>query len=227
MVGYVFTFDEFSAEMTDHSGVLVIALGKDNAYRTFTDKNGRFEFDDLPAGTYELQFLKEGFGTLKQFGIQHLGGEPTIVDMNFLNTSYTPAYYLFQIPSTEITSLNIENSKFTCSFKFVKEAPDYVGLTMYFSKVENFEVKDAQYVIPFQTFNKVGSRYISLDLGSFAKPGEKVYVRASVRPVSPEIMLFEKWIITGIDSYFDYESSQTIYPSLGKMSAQFSVTYPE
>jgi hypothetical protein len=226
MVGYVFAFDEFSVELTDHSGVLVIALGKENAYRTFTDKNGRFEFDNLPAGTYELQFLKEGFGTLKQFGIQHLGGEPTIVDMNFINSSYTPTFLIYQIPTPEITNLKIENHTISCTCKFSKQEPDVIALYMYFSKVKDFELKDAQYVIPVQLLAKTGENYISQGFYD-AQPGDKLYFRACVRPFPTNIVLFDRYYVLAIDSYFDYESNQTIYPFLGKVSAQYSFIYPE
>ena len=106
IVGYVVTFDEYSKPLTDHSRVLVMAIGEDNVYTTSTNKNGRFEFEDLPTGTYELNFEKKDFSTLKQYGIQHLGGEPTILNSDLQN--YWP-YFLFQKNSGAITIYKIEN----------------------------------------------------------------------------------------------------------------------
>src|SRR5512133_2002246 len=67
LVGYVYTFDEFakSSVPEDNSGVTVTAFGM-KKYQALSDKNGRFEFSKLPAGTYELQFQKKGYGTLMQ-----------------------------------------------------------------------------------------------------------------------------------------------------------------
>jgi hypothetical protein len=233
IVGYIFTFDEFalSTVSDDNSGVLVVALGKTAAYRTFSEKSGRFEFDDLPAGTYELQFIKEGYGTLKQFGIKHLGGEPTIVDLNFGKSdsdgSFIPAYFLYEIPTTEITSMKIENNVITCTLKFIKPAPDYIGLRLYFSRSENFEIKDAQYVIPLQYFQKDGDNYNSAYSINFANPGEKIYYKACIDPTHSSFMIFNRWYLAAIDSYFDYESNQMVYPSLGEISAQYSFISPE
>ncbi len=64
LVGYVYTFDEFANLLDDHSNVQVTALGLEH-FTTLTDKKGRFEFQGLPAGTYELHFEKEGFWHVK------------------------------------------------------------------------------------------------------------------------------------------------------------------
>jgi Carboxypeptidase regulatory-like domain len=230
LVGYVYTLDEFAQSLNDHSGVLITALGINEVYRVFSDMNGRFEFKNLPAGTYELHFEKAGFGTLKQFGIKHLGGEPTVLYMPFFPLDNSgAAFFIYEIPSTEITYLNIENDKVYCDCSFEKPQPEYLGLQLYFSLQDNFELESAQFIITSQLMQKMEVNYIGLMVALLPfKPGEKVYFRASVIP-SQEfgITLFHGWYLYAIGSYYDYESNQTVYPALGKLSSQYSFIVPE
>lgn len=74
MVGHIYTFSQFGKLLDDHSQVKITAIGMDESYTVNSDQSGRFELTELPTGTYELHFEKSGFGVLKQFGVQHLGG---------------------------------------------------------------------------------------------------------------------------------------------------------
>ncbi len=227
LVGYVYTMDEFSQLLSDHSGVLITALGINEKYSTFSDKNGRFEFKGLPSGTYELHFEKKGFGTLKQFGIQHLGGEPTILNMLFGREINGSAFIIYELPTTEITYLNFEKDIIYCECSFSKPEPDFIVIQMYFSLQDNFDLQSAQFLVPSQRLPKdgegyKGGRYFTLPF----KPGEKVFFRAAASPFyNSSIVLFNRYFF-GIDSYFDYESNQTVYPALGRVSAQYSFIVP-
>lgn len=145
LVGYVYTFDEFANLMDDHSNVQVTALGLDH-FSTRTDKNERFEFKELPAGTYELHFEKEGFSTLKQFGIQHLGGKPTTLGMSFDPSTNSQAFFIYQIPATEIVNLSVEKDTMTAVLNFSANAPEYITLQVYCSNIEGFATPDANLI---------------------------------------------------------------------------------
>lgn len=242
LVGYIYTFDEFSQLLDDHSGILITALGITGEYHTFSDKNGRFEFKGLPAGTYELHFEKSGFGTLKQFGIKHLGGEPTILYMVFDPAVNGNAFFMYELPTTEITYLRIVNNMIYCECSFTKPEPAAIALQLYFSLQDNFDIQSKQYIIPSLRLEKDGGGYSSYWLTSTYwltvipsppfKPGDKVYFRACASPlyyggIGQNVINLHGRHLFGIDSYFDYENNQTVYPALGKVSAQFSFVFPE
>jgi hypothetical protein len=59
------------------------------------------------------------------------------------------------------------------------------------------------------------------------KPGEKVFFKACESPYyGSNLTLFNHWFVTGIDTYFDYEKNQIVYPALGKESVQNSFIMP-
>jgi hypothetical protein len=236
MVGYVYTFDEFTVKLDDHSGVLVKALGKSNTYQTSTNKMGRFEFKNIPAGTYELQFLKDGYGTLKQFGIQHLGGEPTVLNMVFDPYRNGSAYFLYELPATEISDLRIENDSVYCKFLFQSLQPESIYLQLFISLQENFEPVSDNLILTNFRLQKRGDIYsgplyylspFETHPGLPFKTGEKVFFKACISPFyGSTITLFNQLYITGTDTYFDYENNRVVYPALGKESAQNSYIVP-
>jgi hypothetical protein len=227
LVGYVYTFDEFANLLDDHSNVQVTALGLDD-FSTRTDENGRFEFKDLPAGTYELHLEKEGFGTMKQFGIQHLGGQPTILGLSFTGSTNSSAFFVYQMPTTEIISLSVENDTLTGAFSFAGVQPEYVSLQVYCSTIQGFEISQAQ-LVTGAFLNRINGEYkgVVYNLDTKFKPGEVVYYKACVLYRKGGIADFVNRIVIGIDTYFDYLTNTTIYPNSGDESTQYSFIYQE
>lgn len=237
LVGYVYTFDEFakSSVPEDNSGVTVTALGI-KEYRAFSDKNGRFEFPKLPAGTYELLFEKKGYGTLRQFGIKHLGGEPTVLYMPFDHSTNSSAFFLYAMPATEITELKIEHDSIFCGFSFYGVQPDFINIQLYISQKENFETNSADLIFTNFSMEKKGGLYARqlYHLSAFEmrpglpfKSGEKIFFKACASPFyGSAITMLNSWILVGIDTYFDYENNRIVYPALGKESAQYSYIIP-
>lgn len=236
LVGYVYTFDEFSLPFSDHSRVMINATGKNEVYSTFSDKEGRFEFKNLPAGTYELQFEKNGFGTLKQFGIQHLGGEPTVLNMVFDHSIVGSAFFLYEVPATEITNIKIERNIISCECSFTKTPPDHIYIQLHLSLLDNFDPQSLKPFVPYLRLDKSGDSYSGelyyIEIydrhdGLPFKPGEKVYFRACLSPdYNANVTINYNRILTGIDTYFDYENDRIVYPALGKESTQFSYIMP-
>jgi hypothetical protein len=77
----------------DHSGVNIRLEGIEPAIDVQTNKDGHWIIKDVPAGTYNITYSKEGFETYKQFGIGHVGGSistfPYLDD--FRETEHWPA----------------------------------------------------------------------------------------------------------------------------------------
>jgi hypothetical protein len=233
MAGYVYTFGEFaeSGIPDDKSGVTVIVLGT-KEYTTTSDKNGRFEFSKLPAGTYELQFQKNGYGTLKQFGIKHLGGEPTVLNSAFDHSSYGSAFVLHALPTTAITELKIEKDSLFCGITFQGVMPEALYIQLFLSRTENFDSKSADYIFTNFRLEAKEGKYSS-QFGSFIlqrlpfNKGEKVFFRACVSPYYGQtVTISDFWHLIGIDTYFDYENNEVVYPALGKVSGHYSFIFP-
>jgi len=227
LVGYVYTFDEFANLLNDHSNIQVTALGLDH-FSTRTDKNGRFEFKDLPAGTYELNIEKEGFGTMKQFGIQHLGGQPTILGLRLDGSTNSEAFFIYQMPTTEIISLSVEKDTITGVFTFTGNKPGYVPLRVYCSYVKDFDISDAQLVtVPYVSLINGEYKGRIYNLETIFLPGEEVFFKACILYNKGGITDFVNRTVIGIDFYFDYSTNTTIYPNIGDESAQYSFIYQE
>jgi len=228
MVGYVYTFDEYGTLQADHSNVKITAIGLGQSYTDNSDRNGRFEIEEVPTGTYELHFEKSGFGVLKQFGIQHLGGNTTILP--FVR-SYEYAYFLYGMPTTTLTSLSIVNDSISVTCSFTTPGPrDRLPIIIFFSTSDNFSRQDAEYIETKSLWNAGGyyTETLYLFRATF-NPGETVFYKACyykhVGAFQPAMQNYRS--IHGINTYFDYDSNETIYPNLGDESAQYSFIFPE
>jgi hypothetical protein len=228
MVGYIYTFDEFGNSLDDQSHVKVTAYGLDKTYSRQSDETGRFELEDLPTGTYELHFEKSGFGVLKQMGVQHLGGEPTILP--FVNF-YEQAYFLYEMPSSIITSMTLVYDSISVDFSFnVADPPNTVSIRVYFSTSENFTLTEAQYIEAAYLWNTGGHYYRRMYFQDTPfEPGERIYFKAcrftDVGVFQPPLENYR--MIYGVGTYYDFERNETIYPNSGDESAQYSFIFPE
>jgi hypothetical protein len=227
LAGYVYTFDEFANRLPDRSGVLVEARGL-KGYVTFTDSYGRFEFRNLTTGTYELKFRKDGFGTLIQEGIKHLGGTPTTLGLSFSPSLNSSAFFIYKIPETEITDLKVENDSLRAEFRFFAPEPDRMNLFLYLSDKQGFTSDQAKQSI-FVYLQTKSARYsgkINYSQLNFSK-GEKIYCRACILNRKSAVTDFGDRIVAAIDSYFDYDTYRTVYPNIGNESEEFSFVNPE
>jgi hypothetical protein len=204
----------------------VIASGNKH-YRTTTNIAGRFEFKDLPAGTYELQIEKAGFGTMKQFGIKHLGGQPTILGLNPDYGYPAAAYFIYKMPTTEILNLHIEKDTIYGSFDFAGQQPATLELVLYFSTKQDFQVSEAEDFALQSLENTNGQNRGKLyGKGNLHfQQAEVVFSRAFIDANGYSIQIFEGFRLEGIDTYFDFDSNQTVYPNLGDESEQFSFVF--
>lgn len=58
-----------------HDSILVVANGPYGRKSVYNDETGYYEITGLGNGTYRLDFIKEGYGTLKQYGLQLFGND--------------------------------------------------------------------------------------------------------------------------------------------------------
>lgn len=226
IVGYVFTINEFNELQGDHSGVTVFTEGVKRNYQTVTDKFGRFELPDVPAGTYKFIFSKNGYGTLKRFGIKHLGGEPTVLNLPFTRSS-GDAFVLFEKSSTSIDNLVINGDSVFCDFTFSKPAPEYLRIILSFSLVDNFELEAADFS-EVVNLKKAGTKYAGkITFNNVPYDNwETVFFRGQLDAYTGgAVKFYFNWSVSGIINYFDYDEDRYYYPSRGNPSKLFSFKY--
>ncbi len=104
LYGYVSLFDTTNdlSPISDLSGVEIIAEGSDPEISVFSEEDGSFIFNDLPAGTYNYIFKKDGYGTYKYVGETFVGGsEPSYLLKVYLYQLYNSTIEIDEIDTTQ------------------------------------------------------------------------------------------------------------------------------
>jgi len=110
LIGYVSLFDSNRNGLSDNSGVEVIVEGSNPQLKTLTDEDGKYIFDNLKSGIYNIVFKKESYCQPKIISYQFVGGnKPTIINEAALYRQSS-----FQIDSLKITDYE---RQFNITFK--------------------------------------------------------------------------------------------------------------
>ena len=230
LVGYVYTFNEFAEVQEDHSGVVVTTIGQ-NRYTAITDKRGRYEFRKLPAGIYALSFEKAGYGTMKYWGVRHLGGTATVFGFTFSSSEYSRAVFLYRFPKTKILDLSVANDSLYAVFDLGDRQPYWMNLIVYFSDQPGFSADNAQQRVTRALLSENGMyKCVLVRNGAPAiEKGKQTYFKASIYTSTGGINIPEMGnrSISGINTYFDLYLKKTIYPSAGDVSSEYSFILPE
>jgi len=221
IVGYLYTLDEYGL-LTVHDGVKVSTRGLDGSYTTYSDEDGRYELKNVPTGTYELVFSKDGFISDTMFSVRHLGGQPTILGYNDNQHIYRWTM-LYQIPTTTIQNIYLENDSLTVEFSYSGSPGWSVPIMLYFSDQDGFEKNSAiifseQFILHGNVFRTPFPK----DVLPF-EPGQASYVRAAVLSDGHTSCA----TINDEGNYVDCETEKIFYPILGDESDQFSLVVPE
>ncbi|MCT4615435.1 MAG: carboxypeptidase-like regulatory domain-containing protein [Marinifilaceae bacterium] len=75
VMGRVILHENNQHEKEKHNDILVHIEGINPEQKAYTDESGLFQFDDVPTGTYNLSFIKEGFYEHKIISYQFIGGD--------------------------------------------------------------------------------------------------------------------------------------------------------
>ena len=92
--GSVFLYDEGTTQI-DNSNMAVTAKGTTPEISAVTDANGKFSLLDVPFGTYTIVYEKSGYGTYKNFNIEHTTNSTAITNIPSLG----------KVSTTQITKL--------------------------------------------------------------------------------------------------------------------------
>jgi hypothetical protein len=221
IVGYAYSFNEFEELFPDNSGIKVFTQG-DKIYRAVTDRNGRYEFRNVPIGTYTLIFEKPGFGTVKYYGVRHLGGTPTIVGKTS-DGYYIYGAFIYQKPVTRIIDLKIVNDSLYAKFNLNEKKPSHMRLIISISDKPGFSDEAALHVLS-RTLFPVNEWYgcpLQQNSLNLLESGSKYYYRAGIYSYSSGLTI-GSMSVYGISNYFDHTLNNTVYPNLGETSQEYT-----
>jgi hypothetical protein len=204
IVGFVHLIDENGNVSNDRSGVNVSIEGI--AKSAITNEIGRVELTNVPAGTYNILFSKEGYGTCKISSFQFIGGnfpallnqtilykQPQIVIQNIeISLMETFIDMLVEIPPTR-------KYKFQA---FVKNSPDVSNLDY------DFSFTSSRSGAPVTQFN----HFVMMNDTTYL-PGEKLYLATYFVNTEEEL------------NSFDYEKEKYYYTSARKATDVLSLIY--
>ena len=102
ITGSVNLYDE-GTTLLDESNMLVKVVGTNPLITALTNSNGQFVLEDIPFGTYTIEYEKAQYGVFKKFNFSHQGNANAITEIPSLGKT----------SSTEITDLlvNIVNGQ--------------------------------------------------------------------------------------------------------------------
>ena len=212
----VVTLSEFGSYLKDKGNVELTIEGSTPEIKASTDTSGSCLIKDLPIGTYNLIFSKEGYGTMKAQGLKFIGN-----DVPFMYS-----IPLIQKSSTKITSYtqSILGTTLTCTGTIVHHYPksdivyypyNWPGLVVYISDSPN--VSSTNYLNAYnfnsdQTDDTAFKVSLNVSTASFPK-GSTVYS-----------------IIYGRNrfgySIYDFEKGVYYDPSLGEPSEVKPIVVP-
>jgi len=228
ITGYVNLFDQYGEPDSSNAGVNISAQSGDSVVSAVSDNTGKFVLPNLPIGSYDLHFKKNGFDSLKVYVVHSGGDEDKFIGIVRLNESLT----------TNITSepFSFTNSVFPNDTNFVLQVyinfsgPPATRFTrrdfnLYFSR--SVSVGSHAYDVAVTTIGSSetdnSNQYaISEYLGNFGSQGfhyakgDTVYVKTYAVPVG------STWT-----SWFDYATNQNInYPYFGDSTLNY-FTWPQ
>jgi hypothetical protein len=69
ITGTIFLYDEDGTKLSNN-GYVTVSIDN-STVSTTTDASGKFHLDSIPAGTYDISYSRDGFGTGKIMGLYH------------------------------------------------------------------------------------------------------------------------------------------------------------
>ena len=220
IAGLILLYDEDGKTLTNRSGVTVSI--DNSTVSTKTGIDGKFLFDSIPAGTYDISYSKEGFGTGKIMGLYHeAANHATTLIKNSesmaVNSSLAISNLVIQAFDPAVQQLGVTGVHIVPVFNNSTNKEKWVHL--FFSDNSNVSATNYQAdekiratggANEFTNFNMTTNWFESLGF----KKGQTIYV----------IAYGDSFLA---DSYTEPLTNQTVFPSLSnKPSAAVSFVIP-
>lgn len=163
--------------------IKVVASGPYGQKSAITDEEDVFVISGLGNGTYYLDYYKEGYGTMRQYGIQLFGGDTVRAEQTRL---FKEVEYYFKVPDILRVYLGIHDRlfpirDFICIEFDVHSSPGYYDLPVMFFADTKSDVSWQDYAFAFPGTDAILDNrgqlmaYIEPELLPF-KSGEEVFL---------------------------------------------------
>lgn len=217
--GYIYPYSK--SDIDDYSGVTIKLDGSVPLLKATSDSSGRYEFKNVPSGTYTLIFEKEGYCT-HQFDMGEFIAGSTLQSVD--------PFSLYLIPNVEIenTRVTIKHSEWTndiytleADFTKKNSISSINHFQFYYSTDKHVSYKNYDLTMNLHEFDNK----ISFDLSSVFndtqhfKAGDEIYII-----IYPSIYSWNEY-----QSYTDINSGKEIITSIAKDSPSeiVHVTVPD
>jgi len=206
-IGYTKLYN-YGGEATDFSGINVKIEGLNYNNEIITDINGKYEFLEIPSGTYKITYYKEGYGTMINTGCSLLGGDFQIIEI----------VRLIKIPNIDFNNININSiGKINANY-LVNDytANPQAGIAFLFYFNDN-EVVDSENYLFYEYI--VNSDFI--DLKKYSNLPTKLYTKVYIiyPPMTFEMRNGYFYSNTYFDDGFYYlntNNGKTIFPNINQ-----------
>lgn len=227
IIGYAMLTDQYGSLLDDHSGITVYTE-PGRKYAGKTDITGRYEIKDVPTGTYNLSFEKEGFGTMMYPEVHHLGGKPTLLGVPTTEFPYWNRIFLHGDITFQITNMTVyqENRLRVDAQYFGTPNLDNVYVRLYFSASDGFAIEDAGYTA-YERFYESSAYFDELPDFPF-ESGTTVYCKGSLFTRGSDGLYIGngQFSVYPIDNYYDETLGITVYPNITEESDQYAFIMP-
>jgi len=209
LIGFITLYDENGNLLQDKSGVNINAIGS-SSFNTTSTSDGRFEIDNLPMGTYNINFTKQGFAETKRIGLNFIGGtnptiiaqsmcKPTTTSVNLLSLTFDTVNYEVKANCKINSNVPIGSEEFV---RFYYGTSDTVSYT-------NYDYSSGIGVDKLANDTMTHSIWIDgITLNNYYASGTKIYIVAYGEPSNLST------------TYTNINTGKTIYPGLNLKASQ-------
>jgi hypothetical protein len=128
LYGYVKKFDQYgNALFTGLNGVKVNLIGTNLSLNAVTDSTGKYAFDSIATGNYQLAYSDSLFGGNYVSNEEFLGGGGS--DVKNINISAIPSYYVSALTLTPTNDTLVVNGTMNAASPYPVNVILYFGLT--------------------------------------------------------------------------------------------------
>lgn len=202
ITGSVNLYDE-GTTVLDDSNMLVKVVGTNPLITALTNSNGQFVLEDVPFGTYTIEYEKAQYGVFKKFNFNHQGNANVITEIPSLGRTSSTQVTDLQVNVTNgqavfsITTSPAGNNSNRRYVRYFLSTSSTVNNTnfMYYSPVFVSQINPYQSIITQS--NLINAGFTS---------GQTVYVKAYGDSY---------WS----NEYFDVNLNKKVFPNLNTNSA--------
>jgi hypothetical protein len=158
----------------DRAGATALLSGQFQTFTATTDDAGRFQFSEIPSGTYSISVSKEGFSTMQINNFSFIRNTPTLpvegtyqilptltlgkkstvsFDSTAVTTYYNVDTILFQPPFIEIDTISVDVTFFSKMMPITPNPSANRGYRLYISNSPNVSPSNFKTTIHGSTTN--------------------------------------------------------------------------